>query len=299
MTGQPADGIIRRDVPLGRLTTYKLGGSAQYFSEPANRSELIEVARWWAAHTSLPLLFIGRGSNLVVSDRGFPGLVVRLSGSFGAIRLDMPVVVAGAAVPLPILARKAVAAGGLGLEWCVGIPGSVGGAVHQNAGCHGSETAEWLVDADVLSFREPDRIDTRTPVDLDLGYRHSNLDRTDVVVSARFRTVPGAAGEGERAMREVTRWRKRHQPGGTLNAGSVFKNPPGDAAGRLIDAAGLKGLRIGGASVSERHANFFVAGADATAADLWSLMNRVRTAVRERFDVDLEPEIAFVGPFER
>jgi UDP-N-acetylmuramate dehydrogenase len=179
----------------------------------------------------------------------------------------------------------------------VGVPGSVGGAVAMNAGCHGSDTAESLVVASVMNLRTG-TIREATPVDLDLSYRHSNLTDDDLVLSAVFSTVASSTSEEEAAMRAVTRWRKEHQPGGTHNAGSVFKNPPGDAAGRIIDDLGLKGLAVGGASVSLRHANFIVAGPDATADDVYALMGEVRSRVAEATGIDLVPEIRFVG-FDR
>lgn len=183
------------------------------------------------------------------------------------------------------------------MEFFVGIPGTVGGAVRQNAGCHGSETADRLLWADVLDMREGS-VFRRTAADLDLGYRRSNIAAADVVLAAAFSFRPGPPEEGERLMREITRWRREHQPGGTLNAGSVFKNPPGDAAGRIIDAAGLKGFRVGAVSVSLRHANFFVADDGATASDLYRLIQEVRQRVLALTGIALEPEICLVGDFE-
>ncbi|MDX1450484.1 MAG: UDP-N-acetylenolpyruvoylglucosamine reductase, partial [Acidimicrobiia bacterium] len=154
-----------------------------------------------------------------------------------------------------------------------------------------------LVEAHVVSFATGS-VDVRPVDDLGLRYRHSDLRPSDIVARATFRTSPGDPAEGEDLMREVTRWRKAHQPGGTLNAGSVFKNPPDDAAGRLIESAGLKGLTVGGARVSERHANFIEADRRATASDIRTLVREVRRRVRDHLGVDLEPEIAFVGPFD-
>jgi UDP-N-acetylmuramate dehydrogenase len=178
----------------------------------------------------------------------------------------------------------------------VGIPGSVGGAVCTNSGCRGTDTAEWLVTARVIDLRTGE-VQDRMVHELGLAYRHSDLTEMDMVVEATFRTVPRPRREAEEMMREITRWRRDHQPGGTLNAGSVFKNPPGDAAGRLIDSVGLKDLRVGGVSVSPRHANFFVAETGASAQDLYDLVAEVRRRVREQTGVDLEPEVRFVGAF--
>lgn len=291
-----SSGMVREDVELASLTTYRLGGPARWFAEVASGADLAAVCEA-ARSEQADVLVLGRGSNLVVSDRGFDGLVVRLTGDFRRIDHRPDRTTAGAAVPLPALARSCVAEGRLGLEFYVGIPGTVGGAVRQNAGCHGSETAGWMLDAVVFDTVGGGR-STRTPADLDMSYRHSALAASEVVLEAGFRFEEGDREQGERRMREVTRWRKQHQPGGTLNAGSVFKNPPGDAAGRIIDSLGLKGLRVGGARVSPRHANFFEAGTDATAGDVHRLVREVRRRVRDATGIDLEPEIRFVGSFE-
>jgi UDP-N-acetylmuramate dehydrogenase len=289
-------GRLATGVPVGRHTTYKLGGPARYFAEVADRPSLEAVIEAWRG-SGVPVLVLGWGSNLVVADAGFDGLVVRPTGEFTRIDLHPLHIEAGCAARLPMLARAAVAAGRLGLEFYVGIPGTVGGAVRQNAGCHGSETSDRLLWAEVLDMVEG-RTSRRTPLDLDLAYRHSNIAETDLVLSAGFMFESGDPAEGERRIREVTRWRKQHQPGGTLNAGSVFKNPPGDAAGRLIDQAGLKGFRVGGVSVSDRHANFFVAEEGATASDLARLIAEVRRRVLDLTGVELETEIRLVGDFQ-
>lgn len=289
------DGLIVPDRTLGALTTYKFGGPAAWYGEPGNHVDLVRIVEAGAA-AGLPLFVLGRGSNVVVADAGFPGIVVRLAGEFNEVSFLGEEAVAGAAVSLPRLARVCAGEERGGLEFYVGIPGSVGGAVMMNAGGHGSDTAEWLVEADVLDT-VTGRESREDPVSLDLGYRHSRLRQTDIVLGARFRTVPRPRAEGERLMREITAWRKQHQPGGTLNAGSVFKNPAGDAAGRLIDGCGLKGFKVGGVSVSERHANFFVATEAATAQDVFDLVGEVRRLVAERTGVELQPELRFLGDF--
>lgn len=289
-------GAVRAGIRLDRLTTYKLGGPARWFAEPRTGGDLAALA---AAYESdpLPVLVLGRGSNVVVSDAGFDGLVIHLAGGLAGLTLEEPAIVAGGGLTLARLARSSVKAGRLGLEFLVGIPGSVGGAVRQNAGCLGSDVREWLVDAEVFDIASGTTA-SLTPAELDLSYRHSAVGPLQVVVRARFRYEPGAAEEGERRLLEVTRWRRTHQPGGTLNAGSVFKNPPGDSAGRIIDSLGLKGTRVGRVSVSLKHANFFVAEPGATAAEVHRLVGQVRRTVREESGVDLEPEIQFVGDFE-
>lgn len=292
-----ASGALLEDYPIAPLTTYKFGGNAAWFGEVGSEAELAAVASACrSTQPSPPLFVLGRGSNVVVSDSGFRGVVVKLGGSFNEISWHGEEVAAGAGVSLPRLARFCAAAGRGGLEFFVGIPGSVGGAVVMNAGGHGADTAEWLVDATIFNIPSG-AITVEGSEQLDLSYRHSRLSSDEVVLSARFRTVERFPENAERIMREITAWRRSHQPGGTFNAGSVFKNPPGDAAGRLIEAAGLKGYRCGGVAVSERHANFFVADDDASSSDVHRLVSDVRRRVLESFGVDLEPEIRFIGEF--
>ncbi len=286
-------GLIRRDVPLGPMTTYKAGGPASWFAEVSTADDLTALIASGLTHDH-PVLVLGRGSNLVVADSGFEGLVVKLGGDFLTAIVEGEEVVAGAGMPLPRLARQAVDAGVLGLEFFVGIPGSVGGAVRQNAGCFGLETRDRLVTAEVIDMVTGAR-STRDPGTLDLQYRHSNLEPTELVIKATFRGHRGDPERGRAQMREITRWRKEHQPGGTLNAGSVFKNPPHIPAGELIDGLGLKGTSVGDVAVSDKHANFFVAGPEATAADIHRLVLVVKDAVLQRSGTILEPEIQFVG----
>ncbi len=289
-------GLIRRGVPIRDLTSYKLGGPARYFSEPATRAELERVLAI-RNRFAVPVLVVGRGSNLVVSDRGFDGLVIRLAGEFSHVRIEGDLVIAGAAVSLPVLARTVTRAGWGGLEFYVGIPGSVGGAVVMNAGCFGTETCDVLDTAEIVQLASG-AISTAGPARLAMGYRTTAVTSDELVLSARLRLVPTSREAAEDKMREITRWRKDHQPGGTLNAGSVFKNPPGDAAGRIIDTMGLKGFGTGRVRVSERHANFFVAESGATAQEVWDLVQAVRRRVFEHTGIRLEPEIRFAGDFE-
>ena len=288
---------VREQVPLGEFTTYKVGGPARWFAEPDDLETLRSILE--VTPVGLPVWVLGRGSNVVISDEGVDGLVIRLGRGFSAIdvRSDGDIV-AGGGTALPLLARTAADAGRGGLEFYVGIPGSVGGAVRMNAGGHGSETADVLIAARIL--RIPTRsVDSLGPRDLDLRYRHSNLTDDDVVVQARFATRPVDPGAARRELRAITRWRKEHQPGGTLNAGSVFKNPAGDSAGAIIDRLGLKGTAIGPVAVSEVHANWMVAARSASASDIFSFVEHIRRIVSERAGVDLEPEIRFIGRFDR
>ena len=294
-----ADGHVAAGVEIGPLTTYKLGGRARWFCEPGSVDVVRDVITA-AARRGVGILVLGRGSNLVVSDRGYEGLVVRLTGDFRSVRVDRDagLVTAGAAVALPVLARR-VAREGLGsLEFYVGIPGSVGGAVAMNAGFYGTETSEVLTSATILDTRTGSVSHLETE-DLGFGYRASNVTENDLVLDARFAVRPRTPAEASALMREAIRWRREHQPGGTLNAGSIFRNPPGDAAGRIIDSLGLKGMRRGGAYVSRRHANFFVADSGTRAQDVYDLVGAVRRLVHERTGILLEPEVRFVGRFTR
>ncbi|HET9442873.1 MAG TPA: FAD-binding protein, partial [Acidimicrobiales bacterium] len=247
----------RRDVPLGPLTTYRVGGPAALFLELGSPDD-VAAARRAVSATGIPVLVVGKGSNLLVADRGFAGLALVLGPAFATIELlGGARVRAGAAVSLPVLARRTAAAGLTGFEWAVGVPGSLGGAVRMNAGGHGSDMSRC-----VDRFRFVDLAggpDGEAPASrLDYGYRHSSLRPHQVVLGAELALEPGDRARSEAVIADIVRWRREHQPGGQ-NAGSVFTNPPGDSAGRLIDAAGLKGLRRGSASVSLKHANFFQA----------------------------------------
>ncbi len=244
------------------------------------------------------MLVLGRGSNLVISDKGWPGLAISFGPRFSTVEIEADgTVSAGTAVPLPRLARETVKHGRGGLEFFVGIPGSVGGAVRMNAGGHGSETAAWLLHARVFDLGTA-ASSKMTADDLEMSYRHSNLRPNQLVLSADFRTEAIDPAQGEERLREITQWRRIHQPGGTHNAGSVFRNPPGDAAGRIIDELGLKGFRIRGAAVSKKHANFFEADPGAAAQDVYDLVMEVRRRVEDKTGIDLQPEVQFAGDFE-
>ena len=287
---------VRSDVPLAPMTTYKVGGCARYFVEPDGLEDLRSVLE--GTPDDMPVVVLGRGSNVVISDAGVDGMVIRLGRGFSGIEVRPDGTVrAGGGAPLPVLARTATAEGRSGLEFYVGIPGSVGGAVRMNAGGHGSDTASVLSEAVAMSITT--REITIRPVDeLGLRYRHSDLTDDDIVLRATFTTTPGDPEEGERTLREITRWRKDNQPGGTLNAGSVFKNPEHEPAGAIIDRLGLKGTSVGPVSVSEVHANFLVATKDATASDIFRFVHEIRATVADRAGVELEPEIRFIGTFE-
>jgi UDP-N-acetylmuramate dehydrogenase len=288
-----SSGVISENVPLGPYTTYKAGGPARFMTEVKD-DEALQILVDSAVATDHPILVLGRGSNLVVADTGFDGLVVRLGPAFATIVVEGNVVRAGGAAPLAHVARTSVDHGLAGLEFFVGVPGSVGGAVRQNAGCFGSEARDRLVVASLIDLADGRRRE-EGPEGLNMSYRHSNVRPTEIVVGALFGAVAGQTESGRAELRRITRWRRDNQPGGTFNAGSVFKNPPGTTAGEIIDSLGLKGLRVGDVSVSHKHANFFVAGPGATSADIRRLVDEVKDRVFERTGTMLEPEIQFVG----
>ena len=289
-----ADGRV--DVPLSTFTTFRIGGPAAVLVT-ATSHEMLERVFDASKSSGLPVVTIGQGSNLLVGDNGVAAIVVELAGSYTNIQVGQqtsPMILrAGGAVKLPVLARQSVAAGLGGLEWAVGVPGSVGGAVKMNAGGHGSDMSANVMCAQVFSFVTGEAKVVQLH-DLDLRYRASSIGEFDVVEWAEFSLSPIVSSVGESELREIVQWRRLHQPGGA-NCGSVFTNPPGDSAGRLIDAAGLKTFRVGTASVSEKHANFIQADASGNAADVVELIHEIRRIIFEKFAIMLEPEVRTFG----
>lgn len=279
--------------PIGPQTTYRVGGGAAVRVTASGPGDLQLVARAVQA-SGLEVLIVGRGSNLLVCDAGFPGIAVLLDpDAYGTVTVEGDIVRAGASVALPTLARQTVEAGLTGLEWAVGVPGSVGGGVRMNAGGHGSDMARTLSSARIHDLRTG--TEEQLTVDgLRYGYRRSSVLAHQVVVEAAFGLAPGDRDAGRETIREIVRWRREHQPGGQ-NAGSVFTNPPGDSAGRLIEASGLKGRRVGTAMVSPKHANFIQADPDGSADDVYALIGMVRQEVGRQFGIDLHPEVRLIG----
>jgi UDP-N-acetylmuramate dehydrogenase len=246
-----------------------------------------------AADGTVPVLVFGNGSNMLVADGGFDGVVVAPGAGLSRVDITETTVRAGGGAQYPLVARRSAAAGLTGLEWAVGIPGTVGGALKMNAGGHGSETAAVLARQRVFDLIAG-HAEVASSERLAFGYRHSSLLPGQVVVWAEFALKAGSRTEAEATLAEIVRWRREHQPGGS-NAGSVFTNPPGDAAGRLVEEAGLKGYRLGTARVSEKHANFIQADDGGTAQDVRRLIEHVRGAVLENSGVALVPEVCLVG----
>jgi UDP-N-acetylmuramate dehydrogenase len=277
--------------PLSRHSTFAIGGPADVYAEVADREQLKRAAAW-ARERKLPLFPIGQGSNLLVGDGGIRGVVVRLRGDFEKISFDGAAVTAGAGAALPALAREAAKRGLSGAEAFVGIPGTVGGGLMTNAGTPEGDLGSLVESVDLFS---PDGAEETWGRDeLSFGYRRSNLSGR-LVLSARLRLKPGEARDIMALVEKQLARRAERQPLGTFNCGSVFKNPPGDHAARLIEACGLKGRRIGGARISPKHANFIENTDKAAARDVKALMALARQAVKEKFSVDLEPEVWTVG----
>jgi len=284
---------LRRAVPLGPLTSWLVGGPADYLAVAESTASLVEIIA--AARTDgLPWLILGRGSNVLVADAGVRGLVIRVQSSATQIDAETGAVDADAGVRLASLAVATAQVGLSGLEFGVGIPGSIGGAVVMNAGAHGGCIADTIVSATVLL---PDGSVTELGrADLALGYRESRFrrNRSEVVLGARFGLARREPAQCLATIAEYRQRRRQSQPT-DASAGSVFRNPPGTAAGLLLDRAGLKGARIGGAMVSTKHANFFVNAGGATAADVAALIALARERVESAYGIRLEPEVELVG----
>ena len=287
----------RTVVPLSDYTTWKVGGPAEWFAEPASEPELIALATW-AAQSGLSYRCIGAGSNLLIADQGLPGLTLcnrklqgcRLDPGSGWVEVQ-------AGEPIPTLARKAARAGLRGLEWAVGIPGTAGGAVVMNAGAQGGCTAEWLHSVRVMDPSSPDGPFTLQADELDFAYRHSRLQREPLLVlSARFRLSPGHDPEEVIARTSANlHSRTSTQPYQQPSCGSVFRNPEPLKAGRLIEGLGLKGFSLGGAQISPIHANFIVNTGAAQAWEIRDLIELVRQKVRTAHGIELHPEVMRLG----
>jgi UDP-N-acetylmuramate dehydrogenase len=284
----------QRCVPIGPLTTYRVGGAAAlgFCAESVDDLALVADA---IAVSGLPPLILGRGSNTLVADGGYDGLVVTLGAFAATIAVTGSTVVAGGGVLLPVLARRTAAAGLTGGEWMVGIPGTVGGAVRMNAGGHGSDMAAAVAGVRVVDLRTGEDGEV-APAALSLRFRGSTLADHQVVLAARFEFAAGDRDRSEAEIAEIVRWRRVHQPGGP-NCGSVFVNPvPFQlSAGQVIDELGLRGFRIGTAAVSDKHANFIQADEGGRAADVHAVMETVRRLVLERRGIALRSEVRLVG----
>jgi UDP-N-acetylenolpyruvoylglucosamine reductase len=292
---EPPPGVAA-DYPLARLTTVRTGGAADWFARPADPEQLVDLLRW-AEERGLAVGLIGSGSNLLVADDGFHGLALKLDGDLATIEREGGRILCGGGARLPAAATKAAAWGLSGLEFGINIPGTAGGAVRMNANAYGGQLAEVLDWVEVSSAAGSER---REPGRLGFSYRRSNLRPGEVVSRACFRLRPGDPAAIRATLASMRERRRDAQPSGIKTFGSTFKNPDderaeGRSAGQLLEAAGCRGLRQGGARFSEKHANFVENSDGATTADVLELMAAGRRRVHERFGVELEPEVQVLG----
>lgn len=285
---------VTGETPVAELTTLRVGGPVAALVRAESDADLAAVARV-VADRGVPWLVVGRGSNLLVDDDGWPGVAITLGRGFRGVAIDGDEVHAGAAEPLPALAMRVADASLGGFAWACAVPGTLGGAVRMNAGAHGGDMSQALVEVEVFRLRSGTR-EVWPVTALEMQYRRTVLPDDAVVVEARLRLEPADRDEVRREISEIRQWRREHQPLTEPNCGSVFTNPPGDSAGRLIEACGGKELAVGGARVSERHANFIVTRPGASAQDVHTLIEKVRACVREHAGVDLHAEVVMVGP---
>jgi UDP-N-acetylmuramate dehydrogenase len=283
-----------RAEPMSRHTSLHIGGPADYFVRVRSEDDLVGAVRV-ARAAEVETFILGGGTNLLVADAGIRGVV--LQNTWSDVTVRGSVLDAASGTPLASVAAAAARNGIIGLEWMATVPGTVGGAVHGNAGAFGSDTASALIDARLLDLNGD--LWNATVDELEYSYRTSSLQHTPVIcVRARFQGEPGDRPTAVKRIKELANERIAKQPLAQPNTGSIFRNPPGDHAGRLIEAAGLKGTRIGDAVVSEKHANFIVNAGHATAADVRALLLRCQADVKDRFGVDLVPEVELVGEWD-
>ena len=284
----PEEGVL-----LARLTTIGTGGPARAFAQPSTLAELEEVLGW-AAERELPVATVGLGSNLLAADEGVEALVLKLSGDLASVLVEGDVMIAGGGAANAVCLHHARGAGLGGFEFACAIPGTAGGGVRMNAGAYGSDWSDILIRARVVSA-EGDA--WRTPSELGLSYRHSELRRGEVVAEVEYRLTPRPPDEIKQTVRELIAQRKATQPTNKRTFGSVFKNPEHElGAGRMLESCGLKGHAIGGAMISPMHANFIENAGGATTADALALMTEARRRAREQFGVELEHEVQLLGP---
>ena len=288
-------GCARENVVLAPYTTMRTGGPAALFAEPRNAQQLARVHQW-AQEKGLPLLILGNGSNLLIADSGFDGLVIHLGRALSEVSVFANTLTAQAGASLAAAARAAAQASLTGLEFAAGIPGSIGGAVCMNAGAYGGEIAQVIVSARVLT---PEGVRTVSKEELSLGYRSSAVMQNGwVVLEATFELAPGSPDEIKATMADLAARRREKQPLQYPSCGSFFKRPVGYYAGALIEQAGLKGYRVGDAQVSEMHAGFVINRGHATSSEIYRLMQEVQRRVQAQFGVTLEPEVRLIGHFE-
>jgi UDP-N-acetylenolpyruvoylglucosamine reductase len=292
-----APSTVQRDFPLDRMSTVRTGGEAEYFARAGSNVQLKELLVW-AKTIDAMVHVVGSGSNLLIADEGVRGLVVKLDRKLALIKHEGERLMCGGGARLPSVAARAAQVGLTGIEFGVNIPGTVGGAVRMNANAYGGELAKALEWVEVVTAAGSER---RVPAELEFGYRHSNLAAGEIVARASFVLTPARTATVKATLAVMRERRHAAQPQGIKTFGSTFKNPPdaaaeGRSAGQLLDAAGCRGLRIGGAGFSEKHANFVENHGSATTTEVIEVMAEGRRRVKQRFGIELEPEVQTLGP---
>ena len=298
MTDRMPEGVLK-DHPMARLTTVRTGGDADFFARPSDSGSLVGLLSW-ARDNGIAIGMVGSGSNLLVSDDGFRGLAIKLDGELASIEKDGNDLVCGGGARLPSAAAKTAGWGLAGLEFGINIPGTAGGAVKMNANAYGGRLADVI---DWVEICTADGVRRAVPGDLDFEYRHSNITSEEVVSRVAFRLEPDEPENIKQRLAEMRQWRKDAQPSGIKTFGSTFKNPEderaeGRSAGQLLDAAGCRGLEIGGAGLAEKHANFVENRGEATTADVIAVMTEARRRVKAEFGISLEPEVQTLGEID-
>ena len=285
-------GKVLENEPLARYTTYRLGGPARFFVMPADAEDVVKAIRL-AGERGLPWLVLGLGSNVLVKDGGFPGVVIRLGKGLDRFEMKGATAIVGAGLPTPLLARRTAEAGFVGVERFLGVPGTVGGGIYMNAGCHGAEFAEVVTEVTVLDAAGKTKTLSRKQIPF--KYRASNLGSV-IVLEAKLGLGEESPAKLKELQGKLLRWRKAGTPFDLPCCGSVFRNPGGPkTAGMLIEEAGLKGFTIGGAQISPMHANYFVNTGAAKSGDVLKLIEHARKTVQKKFGVALELEVRVVG----
>ncbi len=285
--------MVRVNSPFGEMTTYRTGGRASAMVTVSTLAELDALASAIRAIGPVNTFVLGNGSNTLVSDAGFDGLVIKLESSAATPVVHDSKVTVGGGDSLPVVSRKLAAAGLTGFEWAVGVPGTVGGAARMNAGGHGSDFAATF-SAAVLLDLDDGQMSERGKFAMEFGYRHSSVRSNELIWQVQMVLSPGSAEDSAEKIAEIVRWRRIHQPGGQ-NAGSVFRNPEGLSAGRLVEEAGLKGLANSSAAVSEKHANFIQATKYGSSEDVLALMVQIREQVLHVTGIRLQSEVVLIG----
>ena len=298
MAERMPEGVLK-DHPMARLTTVRTGGDADFFARPSDSGSLVGLLSW-ARDNGIAIGMVGSGSNLLVSDDGFRGLAIKLDGELASIEKDGNDLVCGGGARLPSAAAKTAGWGLAGLEFGINIPGTAGGAVKMNANAYGGRLADVI---DWVEICTADGVRRAVPEDLDFEYRHSNITGDEVVSRVAFRLEPDEPENIKQRLAEMRQWRKDAQPSGIKTFGSTFKNPEderaeGRSAGQLLDAAGCRGLEIGGAGLAEKHANFVENRGEATTADVVAVMTEARRRVKAEFGISLEPEVQTLGEID-